>query len=222
MKSRSDVVALDYNTKYPDLLQKIREYGYSRIPVYEGNFDKIKGILYIKDMIAHLDYDQEFKWQKLLRHAYFVPERKKISDLLKEFQKMKNHMAIVVDEYGGTSGIVTLEDILEEIVGEINDEFDDEDIHYSKLDESNFVFEGKALLNDICKILNIDRNTFEIVKGETDTLAGLILELAGKIPEKNECIDFQKFRFTIESADTRKIKRVKITFLPTILSNEPN
>lgn len=213
MKSRSDVVAFDYKTNYADLLKKIMESGYSRIPVYEGNFDKVMGILYIKDILAYLNKDDDFNWQSLLRQPYFVPESKKINDLLKEFQKLKNHIAIVVDEYGGSSGIVTMEDILEEIVGEINDEFDDDELIFSKLDDNNYVFEGKTLLNDVCRVLEIDRKVFDVVEGEADTLAGLILELSEKIPEKNEQINFHNYRFTVESADKRRIKRVKISIL---------
>lgn len=213
MKSRSDVVAFDYKTNYTELLKKIMESGYSRIPVYEGNFDKVMGILYIKDILAFLGKGDEFNWQSLLRQPYFVPESKKINDLLKEFQKLKNHIAIVVDEYGGSSGIVTMEDILEEIVGEINDEFDDDELIYSKLDDNNYVFEGKTLLNDVCRVLEIDRKVFDVVEGEADTLAGLILELSEKIPEKNEQVIFRNYRFTIESADKRRIKRIKISIL---------
>ncbi len=219
MRARIDVISFDYKTSFTQLVEKIRESGYSRVPVYENNFDKVLGIIYIKDVLPHLGSDDQFKWQSLLRQPYFVPESKKISDLLREFQKRKNHMAVVVDEYGGTSGIVTLEDILEEIVGEINDEFDDDEMVYSKLDEHTYVFEGKALLNDVCRIMELDRSILEASGLEADTLAGLILEIAGKIPRKNELVEFipvtgeKDFTFKMESVDKRRIHRVKISFV---------
>jgi putative hemolysin len=211
MKARVDVVALEKKTPFSEVLKRVEEAGYSRLPVYEENFDKVIGILYIKDLIAHLDKDDLFKWTSLIRPPYFIPESKKINDLLDEFQEKKMHMAIVVDEYGSATGIASLEDILEEIVGEISDEFDDDEPVYSKLDENNFVFEAKTLLNDVCRVMEIERSNFDEITGETDTLAGLILELAGKIPVKGEKINFKDFKFTIESADRKKIKRVKIT-----------
>ncbi|MDZ7742431.1 MAG: gliding motility-associated protein GldE [Bacteroidota bacterium] len=212
MKSRTDVTAVDIQMNFKDLLDLIVESGYSRIPAYDESFDKIAGILYIKDLLPYLDREKDFKWQDLLRTAFFVPENKKINDLLQEIQEKKIHMAIVVDEYGGTSGIVTLEDILEEIVGEISDEFDDEadEVAYSKIDEGNYVFEGKVSLNDFCKILEINPEVFDEVKGDSDSLAGLILELVGKIPSKNESIKFGNFTFTIISADKRRIKQIGI------------
>ena len=219
MRARIDVISFDYKTSFTQLVEKIRESGYSRVPVYENNFDKVLGIIYIKDVLPHLGSDDQFKWQSLLRQPYFVPESKKISDLLREFQKRKNHMDVVVDEYGGTSGIVTLEDILEEIVGEINDEFDDDEMVYSKLDEHTYVFEGKALLNDVCRIMELDRSILEASGLEADTLAGLILEIAGKIPRKNELVEFipvtgeKDFTFKMESVDKRRIHRVKISFV---------
>ncbi len=213
MKSRVDVVALDINTPFRELLNIILESGYSRLPVYEDSFDKIAGILYIKDLLPHLSKSNDFSWQPLLRPAFFVPENKGINDLLKEFQEKKIHLAIVVDEYGGTSGIITLEDIIEEIVGEINDEFDNQtdEIVYSKLDDNNYIFEGKTSLNDFCKILELDDRIFEDVKGDSDTLAGLILEMEGKIPERNEEIKYRNFLFNIESVDKRRIKRIKVS-----------
>ncbi len=212
MKGRMDAFAIEIDTTFDKVIEQILEKGYSRIPVYENNFDKVLGILYIKDLLAHLHKGPEFKWQDLLRPVFFVPESKKINALLKEFQDTKIHLAIVVDEYGGSSGLVTLEDILEEIVGEINDELDEEEITYSRLDENNVVFEGKALLNDVCRIMNIERKVFEKVEGEgADTLAGLILELAGRIPLKSEVIEFANYIFVIESVDKRRIKRVKMT-----------
>ncbi|HKR06575.1 MAG TPA: gliding motility-associated protein GldE [Bacteroidia bacterium] len=211
MKARIDVVSLEKKFPFTRVLKSVEEAGYSRLPVYEETFDKVIGILYIKDLIAHLDKEDAFKWTTLIRPPYFIPESKKINDLLDEFQEKKMHMAIVIDEYGSATGIVSLEDILEEIVGEISDEFDDEEPVYSKLDENNFVFEAKTLLNDVCRVMEIERSLFDEITGETDTLAGLVLELAGKIPVKGEKINFKDFKFTIESADRRKIKRVKIT-----------
>lgn len=211
MKSRVDVTAIDYNTNYDDLISTILDCGFSRIPVYKENFDNIAGILYIKDLLPSLNGKKDFNWQPLIRTPFFVPENKKIDDLLTEFQEKKIHLAIVVDEYGGTSGVVTLEDIIEEIVGEISDEFDTEELVYSKLDESNYIFEGKTALNDLYRILGIEGDIFEETKGDSDTLAGFILELAGKIPENDEKITFENFVFTIEAADKRRIKRVKVT-----------
>lgn len=212
MKSRMDVTAVDVETSFPELLNVIIDAGYSRIPVYEGSFDTVKGILYIKDLLSHLDRKDNFSWQGLLRDAFFVPENKKISDLLEEFQQKKIHMAIVVDEYGGTSGIVTLEDIIEEIVGDISDEHDVplEESKYVKLDERTYIFEGKTTLNDVCKILEIDNDIFDSVKGDSDTIAGLILELMEKMPEKDERINYRNFLFTVKSVDKRRIKRVQV------------
>ena len=211
MRSRVDVIAVDKNTKYSDLLKIITSSGYSRIPVYDEQFDNVLGILYIKDLIPFLSKDNNFSWIDLCRLPFFVPENKMINDLLKEFQAKKNHIAIVVDEYGGTSGIVTLEDVLEEIVGEINDEFDDEDHNYSKLDDKNYVFEGKILLIDFLKIVKVDLDFFDDLKGESDSLAGLILEHQGIIPKIGDIIKIKGFIFQIESVDLRRIKRVKVT-----------
>tara|TARA_B100001057_G_scaffold54202_1_gene48120 strand:+ start:249 stop:1571 length:1323 start_codon:yes stop_codon:yes gene_type:complete len=211
MKSRVDVVAVDKNTKYSDLLKIITSSGYSRIPIYDQQFDNVLGILYIKDLIPYLSKNDDFKWIDLCRLPYFVPENKMINDLLKEFQAKKNHIAIVVDEYGGASGIVTLEDVLEEIVGEINDEFDDDDNIYSKLDESNFIFEGKILLIDFLKIVGCDVDLLDDIKGESDSLAGLILEHEGKIPKIGDTIKIKHFTFQIEAVDLRRIKRIKVT-----------
>ena len=210
MKSRVDVVAVDTETQFKKLLSVIVESGYSRIPVYEENFDQIKGVLYIKDLLPHLKEPDEFQWQKLLRKAYFVPETKKINDLLGEFQTKKNHLAIVVDEYGGTSGIVTLEDILEEIVGEITDELDDEDIIYEKLDDNTYEFEGKTLLNDFYRVAACEEDVFDELKGDAETLAGLVLEFKGEIPQKNETIKILNFDFTIKAVDNRRIKKIEI------------
>jgi len=213
MKSRVDVTAIDYKTNYDVLISTILDCGFSRIPVYKENFDNIAGILYIKDLLSSLNGEGSINWQPLIRTPFFVPENKKIDDLLTEFQEKKTHLAIVVDEYGGTSGIVTLEDIIEEIVGEISDEFDNEELIYSRLDESNYIFEGKTALNDLYRILGIEGDIFEEAKGDSDTLAGFILELASKIPENDEKIIFENFIFTIEAADARRIKRVKVTIV---------
>ena len=211
MKSRVDVIAIDKKTKFSDLLKLIVSSGYSRIPVYDVQFDNVLGILYIKDLIPYLSKGDSFKWLDLCRAPFFVPENKMINDLLKEFQAKKNHIAIVVDEYGGASGIVTLEDVLEEIVGEINDEFDDDHNNYSKLDDDNFVFEGKILLIDFLKIINYDLDYFDDLKGESDSLAGLILENEGRIPKIGDVIIIKSFTFQIESVDLRRIKRIKVT-----------
>ena len=211
MQPRTNVTAIEDKVGYSKLLSDITDFGFSRVPIYKETLDNIVGVLYTKDLLQYIDKPDSFNWQGIIRPPFFVPENKKIDDLLREFQFKKIHLAIVVDEYGGTSGIVTLEDVIEEIVGEINDEFDDDDLVYSKLDDSNFVFEGKAPLNDIYRILEIDGADFEGAKGEADTLAGLIIEIEGRIPTKNEKIQFKNLTFTIESADNRKIKRVKIT-----------
>ena len=210
MKSRVDVTAVESSYNFNKIVSVIIETGFSRIPVYENNFDNIKGILYIKDLLPHLKKDNNFKWQKLLRKAYFVPETKKINDLLEEFQSKKNHMAIVVDEYGGTSGIITLEDIIEEIVGEINDEVDDENISYKKIDDNNYIFEGKTLLNDFYKITNCKDEVFDDIKGDSETLAGLILEYKGEIPFKNEVFKIKNFTLTVKSVDNRRIKQIGV------------
>ena len=215
MKSRVDVTAVDVLTSYHDLLKIILECGYSRIPAYQDSFDKVSGIIYVKELLPHLDKPDDFDWQSLLRPAFFVPENKKINDLLLEFQKMKIHLAIVVDEYGGTCGIVTLEDIIEEIVGEISDEFDTEEdeINFTKIDENNYIFEGKTLLNDFCKILEIDDAIFDDVKGDSETLAGLILELEGKIPKVNDRTKFHNFEFKIKKVSNRRIEQILVKIL---------
>jgi putative hemolysin len=212
MRPRIDVTAVEDKTPYTDLMATILESGYSRIPVYHESFDNITGILYVKDLLPHLNREDDFNWQQLQRPAFFIPENKRIGDLLQEFQVKKIHLAVAVDEYGGTSGIVTLEDILEEIVGEINDEFDSEtdNIHFSKIDDFNYIFEGKTLLNDFCKVLGIEDRIFEEAKGESDTLAGLMLELAGKIPDINEKFRFDQYVFQAETVDKRRIKRIRV------------
>lgn len=211
MRTRPDLVAFEYDTTFTDLLKKIIDSGYSRVPVYHESIDNIKGILHIKDLLAHINEGDDFDWHKLMREAFFVPESKKINDLLEDFQERKTHFAVIVDEYGGVSGIVTLEDVLEEIVGELNDEFDDDEPNYSKLDENNFVFEAKIMLIDVSRIMQIELSQLEPRESEAVTLAGLILELAGKIPQKNDVINYGNISFTIEAADRRKIKRVKVS-----------
>jgi len=211
MKPRIDVMALEVNTPFTQLLPQIVSAGYSRIPVYRENFDKIEGVLYIKDLLPHLDEGDGFTWQQLIRPPFYVPENKKIDDLLKEFQSKKMHMAIVVDEFGGSSGIVTLEDVIEEIVGEINDEFDDDEIVYSRLDDDNYVFEGKTTLINLCRIMEIEYSSLEPYVGDSDTLAGLVLQLNGQLPERNQVLICDHLRFTIESVDRKRIKRIKVT-----------
>jgi len=210
MCSRTDVTAIDIKYGFDKIVPIIINSGFSRIPVYSGSFDSVKGILYAKDVLPYTDNPGSFKWQALLRPPYFVPETKKINDLLKEFQTKKIHMAVVIDEYGGTSGIVTLEDILEEIVGEITDESDEDQLLFRKLDEKTYIFEAKILLNDFCKVLNINEELFEEVRGESETLAGLILELTGEIPLKDQVIKYGDFIFRIESADRRRIKEIRV------------
>ena len=210
MTSRQDVVDIDIKSSYADVLKCIVENNYSRIPVYQDNTDNIRGVLYIKDLLPHLGKPASFRWQSLIRPPYFVPETKKIDDLLREFQENKVHIAIVVDEFGGTSGIVTLEDILEEIVGEINDEYDEEERFYSKLNYNTYVFEGKTLLSDFCRILNIDDEEFADVEGEADSLAGLLLEIKGDFPSKHERIDYKNYSFEIMDLEERRISRVKV------------
>jgi len=211
MKPRLDVVAFDNTLGFIELMKKVNEFGYSRIPVYEDSFDKVVGILGIKDLLPHLDKPDNFEWQQLLRPPFFVPETKKIDDLLKDFKEKRMHMAVVVDEYGGTSGIATMEDVMEEIFGEINDEFDVDETNYSKLDENTYVFEGKILINDMCRLMDLDTEMFDEIRGEADSLSGLLLEIAGKIPNIGAKLSFQNFHFLIESADKRRIKRVKVT-----------
>lgn len=216
MRPRIDVKAIDESTPYTEMLSEVMDYGYSRIPIYKETFDHVTGVLHIKDLLPHLDSTDNFDWHTLIRKPYFVPENKKIDDLLKDFQARKIHMCVVVDEYGGTSGIVTLEDIIEEIVGEINDEFDEDDITYSKLDDYNFVFEGKTLLNDLYRITGIDdAEEFDKARGESETLAGFILEIIGNMPHRNQEIEFNNYRFKVEAVDNRRIKRVKVT-IPVI------
>jgi putative hemolysin len=211
MTSRQDIVDIDIHSNYTDVLKCIVENNYSRIPVYQDNTDNIRGILYIKDLLPHLQKPSNFRWQSLIRPPYFVPETKKIDDLLREFQENKVHIAIVVDEFGGTSGIVTLEDILEEIVGEINDEYDEEEKPYTMIGYDTYIFEGKTLLSDFCKILKIDDEEFSDVEGEADTIAGLLLEIKGDFPSVHEKIVYKNYSFEIMSIEERRISRVKVT-----------
>ena len=210
MCPRMDVFALSDDENFSQIVKKIIKNGRSRIPVYHDNIDDIVGVLYTKDLLPHL-HKKTFLWKKILRKPFYVPENKKLDDLLKEFQEMKNHLAIVVDEYGGTSGIVTLEDVIEEIVGDISDEFDDDDLTYSKLDKNNYVFEGKIALKDFYKILKIEEDIFEKNKGESETLAGFILEINERFPKRNEIISYNDYTFRIEVIDKKRIKQIKVT-----------
>ncbi len=210
MRSRVDITGVDIEIKFDELLKIVNASGYSRIPAYRESIDNIEGILYIKDLLPHLDKGEKFQWQKLLRPGYFVPENKKIDTLLRDFQEKRVHMAIVVDEYGGTSGLITLEDVIEEIVGEIKDEFDEDEIAHRKLDERTYIFEGKTSLNDFCKVVGEDPAVFEDVKGESESLGGLILELYSKLPQAGEKIVFSKYVFTVAAVDKRRIKKVRV------------
>ena len=211
MTSRQDIVDLDINSSFQDVLKCIVENNYSRIPIYQDNTDNIRGVLYIKDLLPHLSKPANFRWQSMIRPPYFVPETKKIDDLLREFQENKVHIAIVVDEFGGTSGLVTLEDILEEIVGEINDEFDEEEKYYSKLNYNTYVFEGKTLLSDFCKIIKVDDDEFSEVEGDADSLAGLLLELKGEFPSIHEKLEYKHYTFEVLGIEERRISRIKVT-----------
>ena len=211
MTSRQDIVALNINSSFSDVLKSIVENNYSRIPVYQNNDDNIKGVLYIKDLLPHLTKPTSFKWQTLMRPPHFVPETKRLDDMMKDFKENKVHIAIVVDEFGGTSGLITLEDILEEIVGEINDEYDEEDTSYSKLNYNTYVFDGKTLLSDVTRILEVDDDYFSEIEGDADSLAGLLLEIKGDFPTMHERIEYRNFMFEILKVDGRRISKVKIT-----------
>lgn len=214
MTPRLDIVDLEMNTPFSAVIKCIVENAYSRIPVYQGSRDNIKGILYIKDLLPHLNKGDNFRWQSLIRPPYFVPETKMIDDLLRDFQQNKIHIAIVVDEFGGTSGLVTMEDIIEEIIGEINDEYDEDERTYVKYDDSTYIFEGKTLLSDFYKVLDIDNDFFSSVAGEADTLAGLLLELKGEFPQLHEKISYDKFLFEVLEMDDRRILKVKVSIVP--------
>ena len=217
MTSRQDIVDLDFKSKFHEVIKCIVENNYSRIPVYQDSIDNIRGILYIKDLLPHLSKPDTFRWQSLIRPPYFVPETKKIDDLLREFQENKVHIAIVVDEFGGTSGLITMEDILEEIVGEINDEYDEEEKNYVRINANTYVFEGKTLLSDFFKIMDLDNETFEEVEGDADSLAGLLLEIKGDFPELHERIDYKNFTFEVTALDEHRISKIKvIVHQPTV------
>ncbi|WP_269234595.1 gliding motility-associated protein GldE [Flavobacterium flavigenum] len=210
MSPRIDIFALEISETFAEIYPKIIETGFSRIPVYRDNIDQIEGVLFVKDLLPHID-KTEFDWTTLIREAFFVPENKKLDNLLKDFQSLKSHLAIVVDEYGGTSGLVSLEDVIEEIVGDISDEFDDEHLNFSQIDENNFLFEGKINLKDFYRIIDVDEDLFESRKGEAETLAGFILEILGNFPKKNQKIAFENCVFTIETVDNKRIKQIKVT-----------
>jgi putative hemolysin len=210
MSPRIDVFALEIEESFKEVVVKIVSKGYSRIPVYKNTIDQIEGVLYVKDLLPHID-KTHFDWTSLLREPFFVPENKKLDNLLQDFQGMKNHLAIVVDEYGGTSGVITLEDIIEEIVGDISDEFDDENINYSQIDDKTFLFEGKISLKDFYRIVSVNETLFEAKKGEAETLAGFLLEILGTFPKKNQKIAFDTCMFTVESVDAKRIKQIKVT-----------
>nr|WP_245615992.1 gliding motility-associated protein GldE [Allomuricauda lutaonensis] len=211
MRPRIDIFALNEQMKFSEVLEEIKKNGYSRIPVFSENMDNVLGVLYVKDLLPYLER-KNFNWMSLIREPYFVPENKKLDDLLLEFQEKKKHLAIVVDEYGGTSGIVTLEDIIEEIVGDISDEFDDEDLIFSKLDDHNFVFEGKTNLKDFYRVAKIeDESIFEEKKGESETIAGFVLEIAGSFPKRGEKVLFNDYQFVVESLDKKRLKQIKVT-----------
>ena len=210
MSPRMDIFALEIDESFVSIYPKIIEMGFSRIPVYRDNIDQIEGVLFVKDLLPHID-KENFDWKTLLREPFFVPENKKIDNLLKDFQSMKSHLAIVVDEYGGTSGLVSLEDIIEEIVGDISDEFDGDNSNYSKIDEKNYLFEGKTNLKDFYRVIDVDEELFEIKKGEAETLAGFILEILGNFPKKDQKVVFENCTFTIETVDKKRIKQIKVT-----------
>lgn len=214
MRSRLEVTSIDIHSNFERVLQIIKESGYSRIPVFSGTLDDVRGILYIKDLLPYLDKSAAYRWQPLMRQPFFVPETKKIDDLLEDFQKSKVHMAIVVDEFGGTSGLVTLEDILEEIVGDIADEFDDDESLFSQISEFEYLFDGRAMLNDFCKVFDYEDDIFNDIRGEADTLAGLILELKGEFPMLHEKLNCKNFTFEVEGVNTRRITKIKITIQP--------
>lgn len=210
MSPRMDIFALEIDESFASIYSKIIDKGFSRIPVYRDNIDQIEGVLFVKDLLPHID-KEEFDWKTLLREPFFVPENKKIDNLLKDFQSMKSHLAIVVDEYGGTSGLVSLEDIIEEIVGDISDEFDGDNVSYSKIDDKNYLFEGKINLKDFYRVVDVDEDLFEIKKGEAETLAGFILEVLGNFPKKDQKIAFENCLFTIETVDKKRVKQIKVT-----------
>ncbi len=214
MRTRLDVSAIDHDMTFPEVRTYCLEVGYSRLPVYKESLDHVSGVIHTKDFLPHIDKD-DFDWHTLIRPAYFVHESKPIEDLLKEFQQKRMHFAIVVDEFGGTSGIITLEDIMEEIIGDIKDEFDEEDLHYKKVDDNNFIFEGKTLINDVCRVLGVPSDTFDTVRGESDSLAGLIIEISGKFASVNETVNYEHYEFTVLAIEKMRIQRVKVTIHET-------
>ncbi len=214
MKTRVDVHGVDYDTPFNELIDIVKELNYSRLPVYKEDLDNVSGMIHTKDLLAYLNQSDNFDWHTLMRQPYFVHEQKFIEDLLKEFQSKRIHFSVVVDEFGGTSGIVTLEDILEEIIGEIKDEFDDEESSYKKLDENNYLFEGRTMINDACKIMDLQSDIFDSIKGESDSLAGLVLELAGEIPQPSQVVNFGDFEITVLEVEKNRIQKVKLTIKP--------
>lgn len=214
MKTRMDVSGIEYNTNFSDLILRIEKLHYSRLPVFKEDLDEVIGILHTKDLLPHLDSDDSFDWHSVMRSPFFVHEQKLIEDLLQEFQAKRIHFAIVVDEFGGTSGIVTLEDILEEVIGEIKDEFDEEETTFKKLDDNNYIFEGKTMINDVCKIMELPVDTFDVVKGEADSLGGLVLEIAGEIPQPMQLVECGDFEFVVLELMKHRIEQVKVTIKP--------
>lgn len=211
MQARVNITAFDIELDFHELMDKINKSGYSRVPVYREDLDYVEGILNVKDLLPHINHDEHFNWQRLIRPVYFIPESKRLDDLMKEFQNRRVHMAIVVDEYGGTSGLITLEDIIEEIFGDINDEYDEDDVvNYTQVDETTYVFEGKVLINDLCRILNLDSDFFDEVKGNNESLAGLLLELFSRLPRTGEIASHKNISFKVQSADKRRIKKVRV------------
>jgi putative hemolysin len=211
MRQRPDIIAVNANTSFTDLMQIINEWGYSRMPVYEGSLDNVTGVLSTKDLLPHLDKPEDFNWKTLLRKPFFVPESKMIDDLLKDFQNKRVHLALVADEFGGISGLVTMEDVLEEVFGEINDEYDEEENDYQRIDKNNYMFEAKVSIKDMCRYMEIDEEVFEDVRKEAETLGGMLLELNGNLPFRGQTIKFDAYSFKIEAVDKRKIKRVKVS-----------
>jgi CBS domain containing-hemolysin-like protein len=213
MRTRLDVMGIPFQMNFADLKKKLVELSYSRLPVYDGSLDTIKGMIHTKDLLGFIDQPDDFDWHTLMRKPFFVHEQKLIEDLMTEFQQKRIHFAVVADEFGGTSGIVTMEDVLEEVIGDIRDEFDDEETGNKKLDDMNFLFEGKTMLNDVCKLMHLSPATFDDVKGESDSLAGLILEVAGEIPAEGSVITVGDFNFTIEQVQKNRIEKVKVTII---------
>jgi CBS domain containing-hemolysin-like protein len=216
MRSRLDVSGIDYNSSFTDVIKRLQDLHYSRVPVYKNNLDEIVGILQTKDLLPHVNDADGFHWQQLMRTPFFVPEHKLIDDLLKEFQQKRIHFAVVVDEFGGTSGIVTMEDVVEEIIGDIKDEFDEDESINKKIDESNYLFEGRTMVHDVCRIMNLPADTFDAVKGESESLAGLILELAERLPRVNDVLETGDFQFTVLEVSRNRIEKVKVTIKPMI------